>query len=46
MKLRSRPSAVGYQGYGDHVPEQEPEHIPDDQVSFGEAERAALSQRG
>ncbi|CAL1538621.1 unnamed protein product [Lymnaea stagnalis] len=47
LKLRSRPVTGGYHGYGEEVTEeQEPEHIPDDQVSFGEAERAAMSQRG
>uniref|UniRef100_A0A2C9K3Q3 Pre-mRNA-splicing factor 38 n=1 Tax=Biomphalaria glabrata TaxID=6526 RepID=A0A2C9K3Q3_BIOGL len=46
QKLRTRPvTAGGFQGYGDQV-QEEPQHIPDDQVSFGEAERAALSQRG
>ncbi|KAH9495534.1 PRP38 pre-mRNA processing factor 38 domain-containing protein B [Bulinus truncatus] len=45
QKLRTKPvTEGGYQGYGDQVPE-EPQHIPDDQVSFGEAERAAISQR-
>uniref|UniRef100_A0A0B6ZR87 Pre-mRNA-splicing factor 38 n=2 Tax=Arion vulgaris TaxID=1028688 RepID=A0A0B6ZR87_9EUPU len=48
VKLRSRPAAAGgYHSYSNQqVEEQEPEHIPDDQVSFGEAERVVLSQRG
>lgn len=45
IKLRSRPVTAGYHGYGEQT-DNEPEHIPDDQVSFGEAERAAMSQRG
>ncbi|BFZ05992.1 hypothetical protein BsWGS_09031 [Bradybaena similaris] len=46
VKLRSRPFTSGYQGYGTQAVTQEPEHIPDDQVSFGEAEKMAMSQRG
>ncbi|CAG5136074.1 unnamed protein product [Candidula unifasciata] len=46
VKLRSRPFTSGYQGYGTQAVTQEPEHIPDDQVSFGEAEKVAMSQRG
>merc|ERR1719394_1292046 len=45
IKMRSRPTAATQlQGYGDRG--REPEHIPDEEVTFGEAERAAQSQRG
>ncbi|KAK3774365.1 hypothetical protein RRG08_049022 [Elysia crispata] len=45
IKFRNRPVTYNNpdQGYEDGG---EPEHIPDEEVSFGEAERAAQSQRG
>ncbi|RUS81689.1 hypothetical protein EGW08_010551 [Elysia chlorotica] len=45
IKFRNRP--VTYSGADqDYEDNGEPEHIPDEEVSFGEAERAAHSQRG